>query len=292
MVMRCSRRPSLALATGVAALMLVACGGSEATDRGSRDAAESGSSDPVHVHGLGVNPSDGALFIATHTGLFRAADGATEAEPVGDSLQDTMGFTVIGPDRFLASGHPGAGESGPPLLGLIESTSAGQSWSPVSLSAEADFHVLHSAHGRVYGFDSANQRLMISDDDGAEWTEREPPAPLLDIAVDPSDPRHILASGQGGLYESSDDGQSWRRLGDDIGLLAWPADDRLYLLTGDGTVRTSADGGGSWETTGTLGGEPAALLGEGEAELYAALADGTVKRSTDGGASWTVRSTP
>ena len=24
---------------------------------------------PVHVHGLGVNPADGALFIATHTGL-------------------------------------------------------------------------------------------------------------------------------------------------------------------------------------------------------------------------------
>jgi hypothetical protein len=30
---------------------------------------------PVHVHGLGVNPADGALFIATHTGLYRVDAG-------------------------------------------------------------------------------------------------------------------------------------------------------------------------------------------------------------------------
>ena len=57
------------------------------------------------VHGLGLNPADGDLYTATHFGLFRvAADGV--AERVGESLQDTMGFTVVGPDRFVASGHP------------------------------------------------------------------------------------------------------------------------------------------------------------------------------------------
>ena len=276
----------------LAAVVVAGCGGDDASDATPVRAGSAEAGGVGHVHGLGVNPSDGALFIATHTGLFRAPEGAAQAEPVGDSLQDTMGFTIMGPDRFLGSGHPGPGQAGPPLLGLIESTTAGQAWSPVSLSGEADFHVLRSAHGRVYGFDGANQRLMISDDEGGEWTEHEPPAPLLDIAVDPSDPRHILASGEGGLYESSDDGESWRPLSREVGLLAWPADDRLYLVTGEGAVRTSADGGGSWQVAGTLGAQPAALLGQGEAELYAALADGTVKRSTDGGASWTVRSTP
>ncbi|MGH2838494.1 MAG: F510_1955 family glycosylhydrolase, partial [Thermoleophilaceae bacterium] len=61
---------------------------------------------PIHVHGLGVNPADGALFIATHTGLYRAPDGELAAERVGDRYQDTMGFTVTGPDSFLGSGHP------------------------------------------------------------------------------------------------------------------------------------------------------------------------------------------
>src|SRR5687768_6438573 len=58
---------------------------------------------PVHVHGLGINPSDGSLFIATHTGLFRVAADSRKAVRVGDRFQDTMGFSVAGPDRFLGS---------------------------------------------------------------------------------------------------------------------------------------------------------------------------------------------
>jgi hypothetical protein len=52
---------------------------------------------PIHVHGLGVNPADGSLFIATHTGLFRVAKESRKAKRVGDRYQDTMGFSVIGP---------------------------------------------------------------------------------------------------------------------------------------------------------------------------------------------------
>jgi hypothetical protein len=61
---------------------------------------------PIHVHGLGINPKDGALFVATHTGLFRAGEGEPKATRVADRFQDTMGFTVVGPNRFLGSGHP------------------------------------------------------------------------------------------------------------------------------------------------------------------------------------------
>jgi hypothetical protein len=49
---------------------------------------------PIHVHGLGINPKDGALFIATHTGLWRTRPGETRAERVSDHQQDTMGFTM------------------------------------------------------------------------------------------------------------------------------------------------------------------------------------------------------
>jgi hypothetical protein len=59
----------------------------------------------AHVHGLGVNPSDGSLYVATHTGTFRIPEEG-QAERIGASYQDTMGFTVAGPDRFLGSGHP------------------------------------------------------------------------------------------------------------------------------------------------------------------------------------------
>lgn len=91
---------------------------------------------PVHIHGLGINPADRSLFIATHTGTWRVANGTTKAERVGDNYQDTMGFTVVGPNRFLGSGHPATADQ-PPLLGLIESDDAGKTWEPVTRHRKA-----------------------------------------------------------------------------------------------------------------------------------------------------------
>lgn len=251
---------------------------------------------PVHVHGLGVNPVDGALFIATHTGLYRAGEGDPKAVRVGDSRQDTMGFSIAGPSRFLGSGHPDLREDLPPLLGLIESTDAGRSWDSLSLLGEADFHVLRSAGGHVYGYDSSHDRLLVSGDRGRTWDEAQRPAPLIDLVADPEDTRHVIASGLGdrhkGLYESSNGGHAWKRIGDAVGLLAWPARDRLFLVDGGGRVFLSTDGGGDFEPRGSVGGQPAALLGQRAESLYAALHDGTIMRSTDGGVRWSVRSMP
>ena len=251
---------------------------------------------PVHVHGLGVNPADGALYIATHTGLYRSGEGDSKSVRVGDSKQDTMGFSVIGPDRFVGSGHPDFRTDLPPLLGLIESTDKGQSWEPISLLGDADFHVLRAAGERVYGYDASNDRLLVSADAGRTWEEVERPAPLLDLAADPEDDLHLVAAGASdlgqGLYESRDGGRSWDSVGQLAGLLAWPTRDRLFVVDFGGNVFVSANGGRSLEHRGIVGGQPAALLGESADELFVALHDGTIKRSTDGGATWTVRSTP
>ena len=263
---------------------------------GIRDSATSSDTGPVHVHGLGINPADRALFIATHTGLFRVGEGASKAKRVGDSFQDTMGFTVVGEDQFLGSGHPDLRTDLPSLLGLIESTDEGRTWEPISLLGDADFHVLRSAGPRVYGYDSSNDRLLVSEDAGRTWNEAERPAPLVDLAIDPTDERHVLAAGASdlaqGLYESRDSGQSWERIGDTVGFLAWVDDGALFLVDGAGGVFSSSDGGRRFDRRGSIGGQPAAFLGRTPQELYVALHDGTIKRSVDGGSTWTVRSTP
>jgi hypothetical protein len=266
--------------------------------RSSRDGQGTSATDagPVHVHGLGVNPADGALFIATHTGLFRAGEGDPKSVRVGDNQQDTMGFTVAGVDRFLGSGHPDVQQDLPPLLGLIESTDGGETWEPISLLGEADFHVLRSAGERVYGYDVTNDRLLVSADAGRTWDEAQRPAPLIDLAVHPDDSEHLVAAGASnvieGLYESRDGGENWRTIGDTVGLLAWPTPERLFLVDGGGNVFVSTNGGARFERRGAIGGEPAAMLGQGADDLYVALHDGTIKRSTDGGSTWTIRSTP
>jgi photosystem II stability/assembly factor-like uncharacterized protein len=261
-----------------------------------RDLAGNVDPGPIHVHGLGLNPKDGSLFIATHTGLWRTAPRETQAERVANRMQDTMGFTIIGPDRFLGSGHPdqiqARDEGLPPLLGLIESTDGGKSWQPISLLGEADFHVLRSHGNRVYGFDATNERLMFSRDAGRTWTQRRPPAPLSDMAVNPSNLSHLIASGEGGLWKSANEGRAWTFAGEGLGLLAWPVPGRLYLITTTGQAQMSPNGGKRWTTVGDVGGAPAALLAQTARELYVALHDGTVKRSADGGRTWSIRSTP
>jgi hypothetical protein len=250
---------------------------------------------PVHVHGLGVNPADGALFVATHTGLFRAAPGERRARRVADRFQDTMGFTVIGPDTFLGSGHPDGREGLPPFLGLIRSSDAGRSWKPVALLGKRDFHVLEAAGRRIYGygsdFESSRPGLLVSSDGGRAWEERTPPEPLISLAIDPANPDHVVASGEEGSYSSTDGGRGWRPLSDDAGLLAWTGADGLFLVGLDGSVLRSADGGRSWKQSGAIGGRPAAFDNAGD-ELYVALHDGSIKRSRDGGRTWRLRSRP
>jgi hypothetical protein len=251
---------------------------------------------PIHVHGLGINPGDGSLYIATHTGLWRVEENETRAERVGDRLQDTMGFTVAGSNRFLGSGHPDPRDISdgtlPPLLGLIESTDAGKTWQPISLLGQADFHVLRNAGDRVYGFDASNERLMVSRDRGRTWIERRPPAAMIDLVPNPENSSRLVAATERGLFQSDDAGASWRMLSKAVGLLAWPAPNRLYAVDGRGRVFASADAGRHWKAVGDVGGQPAALLAVAARDLYVALHDGTVKRSADGGVAWALRSSP
>jgi hypothetical protein len=286
------------------ALVVAGCGGSSAAPEPApattTEVAAPETSEPeveaVHVHGLGLDPADGSLVIATHSGLFRLAEGADEATPIGEERQDTMGFTVVGPGRYLGSGHPdpaAAAEQGlPPLLGLIASDDGGLSWTPVSLYGEADFHVLRASGKALYGFDATSGRLLASGDRGASWEERETPGFLLDLAIDPADPSHVIAAGEQGIVESSDGGESWTVIvSDAIGFLAWDPKRGVFFVDGAGDVLVSASGGGdSWEDAGSIGAQPAAFLAAG-GRLWAARHDGAVLVSDDGGVTWETRAT-
>ena len=278
-------------------IVLVGCGGDgdRSATTGAGGTYRAADPGPIHVHGLGVNPADGALFIASHSGLFRAGPTEKSSRRVAGINQDTMGFTVIGPDRFLGSGHPDLRTKQPPFLGLIESTTAGNSWKPISLYGKADFHVLESSGRRVVGygsdFETRREQLLVSDDAGKTWSARRPPMPLIDLAVSPSDRDTWVTAGERGLSRTTDGGRTWRSLPWDAGLLAWNDQRRLYRADGAGGVSVSRDAGSTWSEVGDLGGEPAAIEAERGA-LYAALHDGVIKMSRDGGRSWEVRSRP
>lgn len=277
-----------ALGVLAAAVLIVGARGED----GPSQALPSADPGPVHVHALGVNPADNALFLATHTGLWRVPAGDRRPTRVGTSFQDTMGFTVVGPDKFLGSGHPDLRDDLPPLLGLIESTNAGREWSPISRLGQSDFHTLRVRGDMVYGIDGVTGRVFASSDRGRSWEMHKPPDPLIDLAVNPENPRHIVATGESGLYESRDAGRTWLELpGRIAGYLAWADDGQLYLLDGAGNLSVSTDRGHgrSWRTARAVGDEPEAFVAH-QGTLYVALHHGVVKTSSDGGTTWTLRS--
>lgn len=283
---------------GVLALLLVGCGGGDEQAEPEPEAfsgvpLQLQDPGPVHVHGLGYDGPRKTLYIATHTGMFELPDGAAKATRIGDSRQDTMGFTLVEPDLYLGSGHPDVREQLPPLLGLIRSSDRGRSWKPVSLLGEADFHVLRARGTTVYGFDSSNERLLASEDSGRTWTTLQAPEFLLDIAVDPTDPEQLVASGGAVLYRSRNGGRAWQAVASGVsGYLAWPTKKRLFVATLDGAFLSARDPGGPWRPRGSLGAPVGALLAVSEQTLFAALHDGTITQSGDGGVTWKVRSTP
>jgi photosystem II stability/assembly factor-like uncharacterized protein len=242
---------------------------------------------------MGYDARRKVLYVATHTGMFELREGSAKATRIGDSRQDTMGFTLVTPSLFLGSGHPDARENLPPHLGLIRSTDGGRTWTPVSLLGKADFHVLRAQGTTIYGFDISNERLLVSSDSGQSWTSREAPEALIDLAVDPNDPKHVLASGGAVLYRSRNGGRSWNVVASGVaGYLAWPATNNALVATFDGVVLGAQGATGRWRARGSLGREVAALLAVDERMLFAALHDGTIKQSTDGGVTWKVRTTP
>ena len=247
----------------------------------------------VHVHGLGVDPADGVLYAATHSGLFRIPEQGT-ATRVANRAQDTMGFSIVGPGKFIGSGHPDFREDDvrPPLLGLIESTDRGETWQRLSLHGEADFHALHAAHGQVYGYDSTSGTFMVTRD--KEKWDRRAKLPMRDFAVSPAQPDTVLATTQRGLARSTDGGRTFAAVAGApaLAVLAWAQQDSLYGIGPDGTVHHSKDGGASWTRRGTLGEQPEAVAvdaRDGKETLYVAAGDRGIVASSDGGTSFTTR---
>jgi hypothetical protein len=245
----------------------------------------------IHVHGLGINPADGTLYAATHTGLFTVGDGT--ATRVTDRLQDTMGFTVVGPDHFLGSGHPDFRDkqltlpNRRPLLGLVESRDAGRSWQPLSLLGEADFHALQVDHGLVYGYDATGERFMVTADH-RRWQVRST-IQLATFAVSPTDPKLVVGTTGRILLRSADGGRTWQQVqGPALLVLDWADKTGLWGITGDGQVWHSRDAARSWQRPGRVGGEPEALLAD-QGRLHAAVAEVGIVTSTDGGRSWKLR---
>lgn len=271
------RGSALAVAGIAAAGLLVGCGDSDSVGEGQ-------TIDVSHVHGLGVDPTDPSrVLIATHTGLVAYSDGSLTK--VGELSTDLMGFSIGSAGQFLASGHPGDGEDGPSTLGLIVSADGGETWDPVALSGEADFHALDAWPGGVVGFDGAIGALRVSTDDGQSWSEGATDVAAFDLAANETT---IVATTEDGPRVSTDGGRSFAATPSAplLQLIDFTDDGQLVGVDPTGKLYASDDLAG-WESLGAVtGGQIQALTTGPNADVWVATTTG-LHRSTDGGANFT-----
>jgi photosystem II stability/assembly factor-like uncharacterized protein len=275
----------LTVAVAAAGFAISACGGAGPQPPAGAAPSEASAGELAvvpasagHIHGMGINPGDGKLYLGTHTGIL-VLDG-NAVRKVGASTVDLMGFSVAGPDHFYSSGHPGPGDLLPNPVGLLESTDAGKTWKPRSLAGQSDFHALAAAGETVYGYDGT----IRSSSDGQTWRAGAAGVEPASLAVDPAHPATVLVTTEQGPMKSVDQGKTFAHLRGAplLQCLVWASPDALWGVAPDGVVHLSTDGGISWAARGNAGGPPMALTAI-DAQTVTVALETEIVSSADGG---------
>jgi photosystem II stability/assembly factor-like uncharacterized protein len=193
-----------------------------------------------------ARPHGQTIWLAGHNVFKKSSDGGktwTDVRPSGLPGLDIHGFAVDprNPKTLYAAL---AGQ------GLYRSRDQGQSFSLLSAQVGGNVMALAvSRDGRILAGDM-QQGLLESRNGGASWKQKLK-AQLLGLAVNPSDPKRLLATGAG-IALSTDGGQSWRsvlNLPGGAGPVAWSeSEPKLAYAVGlDRTFYRSINGGASWQ---------------------------------------------
>lgn len=275
-------RTVVRLAVVIPLMFLVACADTPDADAPGSDVLGVVFDDFGHVHGVGTNPADGAVFVAAHAGVYRLDPATNTGTRMAGRVQDTMGFTVTGPDTFLGSGHPDLREDLPPNLGLLRSTDAGRTWDTMSLSGEADLHAMDTSGDLVVAYDALSGQVM-STTDGTSWSTLAA-GDVRDLAVAPDgtvwiiDAIGALATIDDQTIVATDDGPSA-----ELGLIDVAPDGTVVVATPDGEILTrSADG--TFRTTGSV---PPGTQALDVADRWLIVSASAVHESVDQGKTWT-----
>ena len=173
-----------------------------------------------HVHGLAFSPDGKAILVPSHTGLAVFRDGGWSE--VNGPIHDFAGFSLV-ENAMYASGHPPEGSALPNPLGLVKSSDGGETWQPLALGGEADFHWIAAGYRSraVYVLSTQPNSAMpvpglhMTRDEGKTWrrsTAQGLEGEAFAIAAHPQQAEIVAVATAKGLYLSRDAGGSFRRV--------------------------------------------------------------------------------
>jgi photosystem II stability/assembly factor-like uncharacterized protein len=255
-------------------------------ESGGPAASAAGLPQTSDYHSLLVAPANARhLFLGTHEGLYESLDGGRSWAQAALAGQDAMNLSHGGVEIEWAAGHDVFAKSadggstwtdvqpeGLPSLdihgfavdprnserlyaavagqGLYRSDDGGASFELVSTSVGGAVMALAiTPEGRILAGDM-EQGLVASDDHGKTWRSLAQAA-VVGLAINPVDPKTILAGGPGILL-STDGGRSWRQvltIEQGAGPIAWSRSDADlgYAVGFDRVLYRTNDRGRTWQ---------------------------------------------
>ena len=206
-------------------------------------------------------PDDRRVFVGVNGGILRSADGGHTWQAAVLPPPPPLVSTLIVSPNFAEDGAVFAGTLED---GVFRSADRGGSWAPWNFGL-LDLAVLCMAISPDFArdetiFAGAESGLFRSANGGRAWREIPFPtelAPVLSLALSPNfahDRTMFAGTESSGLLMSTDEGQTWRRLGEHqlqetvngiILAARFPAEPRVLVAASDGLL-LSVDGGESW----------------------------------------------
>jgi len=234
---------------------------------------------------VGTGENNGGRHISFGDGVYKSLDGGKTWKNMGLEKSEHISDIIIHPTNadivWVAVQGPlwtGGGQRG-----LYKTTNGGETWDLVLKTADEWTGVTSLAidprnPDKLYAATWSRQRTIgayvgtgpgagihTSDDGGATWTKLKTGLPKgnmgkIGLAVSPMKPDVVYAAievdnRKGGVYRSTNQGQSWTKMSDEVGGGTGPhyyqeiyADqhtfDRIYLMSNYSKI--SDDGGKSW----------------------------------------------
>ena len=160
-------------------------------------------SDLSHIHSVATDGQD--VYAASHHGLYVLQENKWKLR--GDDF-DIMGLSFDN-GVFYASGHPGPLQNLPDPVGVLTSQDGGNTWSPLSLTGEVDFHLLEVVDENFIGVAASHNSVFSSTDGGNKWNTVSTPN-FTDLSVNPQNSTAVLLADGNGLMLSEDFGISFK----------------------------------------------------------------------------------
>jgi len=273
---------------------------------GSTDPTVAGrplSNPKTHLHIVALGGRPGVIYLGTHYGLFTSTnDGHTWPQPRGALNTHMITSIAISPlnPSIIAVVALSTGGLGEPS-GVYFSRDGGSTWqlavpSGLPLSAYPFTVQAGSANEGHFYVSYAYIGWFETRDMGAHWysitsssLSNMQPSSLL---TDPIAPNHLLLGGDQGLFESRDDGRSWRQITDVAGnVLSLVASKttprRIFCVTDQGFYRWND---GSTQivslTNLPMGNSLTRLVSNPTGSILYGLAGQDLWYSTDAGTTW------